>query len=120
MGPGGLFARVAQWLANEIIVKGLANNPAFQRFAVRSSQQAKELSKSAAEAAKNISENVFCPSQIRCRFNLTTLLISLRIQESEAFRNQAKDFASALREEIEESVRRAGQGKDSQAPPTRK
>lgn len=56
MRPGGLFGRIAQWLANEIIVKGLANSPAFQRFAVRSSEQAKELSKSAAEAAKNLSE----------------------------------------------------------------
>lgn len=56
MRPGGLFGRIAQWLANEIIVKGLSNSPAFQRFAVRSSEQARELSKSAAEAAKNLSE----------------------------------------------------------------
>lgn len=56
-GPGGIFGRIAQWLANEVIVKGLANNPAFQRFAVRSSQRATELSKSAAEAAKNMSES---------------------------------------------------------------
>lgn len=56
MGPG-FFGRIVQWLANEVIVKGLANNQAFQRFAVRSSQQAKEISKSAAEAAKSISES---------------------------------------------------------------
>lgn len=64
MGPGGIFARVAQWLANEVIVKGLANNPSFQRFAVRSAQQAQQLTKSAAEAAKTMaeSENI---SQIR-------------------------------------------------------
>lgn len=52
-----MFARVAQWLANEIIVKGLANNPAFQRFAVRSSEQAKNLTKQASEAAKNLAES---------------------------------------------------------------
>ena len=57
MGPSGLFARVIQFLANEVIVKGLSNNPSFQRFAVRSSQQAKELSKSAADAARSLSEN---------------------------------------------------------------
>lgn len=57
VGPGGLFGRIAQWLANEVIVKGLANNPAFQRFAVRSSQKATDLSKSAAEAAKSMSES---------------------------------------------------------------
>lgn len=64
MGPGNLFARVMQWLASEVIVKGLANSPTFQRFAVRSSQQAKELSKSATDVMKNIaeSENV---SQLR-------------------------------------------------------
>lgn len=31
-----LVARVAQWLANEVIVKGLANSRVFQQFAVRS------------------------------------------------------------------------------------
>lgn len=55
MAPG-FYGRIVQWLANEVIVKGLSNNPAFQRFALRTSQQAKELSKSAAEAAKNMSE----------------------------------------------------------------
>lgn len=57
VGPGGLFGRIAQWLANEVIVKGLSNNPAFQRFAVRSSQRANELTKSAAEATKNLTES---------------------------------------------------------------
>lgn len=57
MGPGGLFGRVLQWLASEVIVKGLANNPSFQRFAVRSSQQAKELSKSATNAMKSFAES---------------------------------------------------------------
>ncbi|PXF46892.1 hypothetical protein BWQ96_03421 [Gracilariopsis chorda] len=105
MGPGGLFARVAQWLANEVIVKGLANNPAFQRFAVRSSQQAKELSKTAAEAAKNMSES--------------ETFVQLK-RESEALRLQARDFASALREEITDSVRKAGEGRSSQPPSQRK
>ena len=53
----GLFHRIMQWIANEVVVKGLANNPAFQRFAVRTSQQAKELTRNATEAAKFLSEN---------------------------------------------------------------
>lgn len=57
MGPGSLFGRVLQWLANEVIVKSLANNPAFQRFAVRSSQQAKEITKTASQAVRNIADN---------------------------------------------------------------
>lgn len=86
MAGGSFFQRVAQWLANEIIVKGLANSPAFQRFAVRSSQQAKEVSKSASEALKNISESENV-SQLRKVWNsfliitiiITTIYISKRL-----------------------------------------
>eukprot|EP00871_Galdieria_phlegrea_P006030 jgi/Galph1/914/GphlegSOOS_G5726.1 len=38
-----LVSRVAHWFANQVIVKGLANSEAFQRFAVRSSQAIEEL-----------------------------------------------------------------------------
>lgn len=57
MGPGSFFGRVLQWLANEVIVKSLAENRGFQRFAVRSSEQAKQMSKSASEAVRNIAES---------------------------------------------------------------
>ncbi|CDF32607.1 unnamed protein product [Chondrus crispus] len=93
VGPGGLFGRIAQWLANEVIVKGLANNPTFQRFAVRSSQKASDLSKNATEAAKTISE-----SESLAQFR----------RESQQLKQQANDFASALREEIQDAVRKAG------------
>lgn len=56
-GGNPFFQRIMQWLANEVIVKGLANNPAFQRFAVRSSQQARELTKKTSEVVKNLSES---------------------------------------------------------------
>ncbi|KAK4531749.1 hypothetical protein CCYA_CCYA09G2606 [Cyanidiococcus yangmingshanensis] len=32
---GDIIARIAQWLANEVVVKGLANSALFQRFALR-------------------------------------------------------------------------------------
>jgi hypothetical protein len=32
---GDIIARIAQWLANEVVVKGLANSTLFQRFALR-------------------------------------------------------------------------------------
>lgn len=83
--PSQLFARIFQWLANEVIVKGLSNNRAFQRFAVRSSQQAAEASKAASEAAKALSENQ----------NVAQLK-----NESAAMREKAFGFAAALREEI--------------------
>lgn len=83
--PGQLFARVFQWLANEVIVKGLSNNRAFQQFAVRSSQQAAEASKAASEAAKALSESQNV-SQIK--------------SETAAMREKAVGIAAALREEF--------------------
>lgn len=37
------FFRVANYLANELIVKGLANNKSFQRFALRTSENMKKI-----------------------------------------------------------------------------
>jgi hypothetical protein len=106
--PSQLFARVFQWLANEVIVKGLANNRAFQQFAVRSSQQAREASKAAADAAKALagSPNV---AQIR--------------SETDEMRKRAYGFASALREELSRAAADAaeqlgtGQRKPPPTPP---
>ena len=39
------IARVVNYVANEIIVKGLANSRTFQKFAVRTSKQYEELNK---------------------------------------------------------------------------
>lgn len=57
MAPGNLFGRLMQYLANEVVVKTLANSPTFQRFAVRSSQQMKDFSKNAAATARTIADN---------------------------------------------------------------
>ncbi len=57
MAPGNFFARVVQYLVNDALVKVLANNRAFQQFAVRSSEQAKALSKNAEEAARAIANS---------------------------------------------------------------
>ena len=43
------FQRVANYVANEIIVKGLANSKTFQRFAVRTNKQYQDLTKQGAE-----------------------------------------------------------------------
>ena len=37
--------RVANYVANEVIIKGLAHNKTFQRFALRTDQQLKEVNK---------------------------------------------------------------------------
>uniref|UniRef100_A0A7S0ZDT4 Uncharacterized protein n=1 Tax=Timspurckia oligopyrenoides TaxID=708627 RepID=A0A7S0ZDT4_9RHOD len=52
-----IIARVAQWLANELIVKGLANNPSFQRFAVRTHEQTQKLAEKAAKSSKELAES---------------------------------------------------------------
>lgn len=100
--PSQLFARVFQWLANEVIVKGLSNNRAFQQFAVRTSQQAKEASKAATDAAKALSESESV-AQMR--------------GETDELRKRAYGMASALREEINRAASEAAeQLKDSDAP----
>ena len=43
------FQRVANYVANEIIVKGLANSRTFQRFAVRTNKQYEDLTKKGTE-----------------------------------------------------------------------
>jgi hypothetical protein len=55
--PGHLIARVFQWLANEVIVKSLANSPAFQQFAVRTAAQARAASRQAADVARAMSKS---------------------------------------------------------------
>lgn len=42
--------RVANYLANEVIIKGLANSRTFQRFAVRSEVKMQELHKTGTES----------------------------------------------------------------------
>ena len=42
-GGANFFSRVVQYVANELLVDRLANNPSFQRFAVRSSKAIEEL-----------------------------------------------------------------------------
>mmetsp|Transcript_4167 Transcript_4167/g.8406 ORF Transcript_4167/g.8406 Transcript_4167/m.8406 type:complete len:103 (-) Transcript_4167:84-392(-) len=41
--------RVANYVANEIIIKGLAHNKTFQKFALRTDQQFKEVNKMTSE-----------------------------------------------------------------------
>lgn len=44
------FQRVANYVANEIIVKGLANSKSFQRFAVRTNKQYEDVAKQGVES----------------------------------------------------------------------
>ena len=43
------FQRVASYVANEIVIKGLANSRTFQRFAVRTNKQYEDFTKQGAE-----------------------------------------------------------------------
>jgi hypothetical protein len=43
------FQRVANYVANEVIIKGLANSRTFQRFAVRTNKQYEDFTKQGAD-----------------------------------------------------------------------
>lgn len=52
------IARVVNYVANEIIVKGLANSRTFQKFAVRTNQQYQELNKHGTEKISKTIEEI--------------------------------------------------------------
>ncbi|KAI4302429.1 hypothetical protein MLD38_038174 [Melastoma candidum] len=58
MAGGNFMHRVMSYLVNEIVVNGLANSPAFQRFAVRTSKRLEEMSNIAAQKKREIAEKM--------------------------------------------------------------
>ncbi|OAY84066.1 uncharacterized protein LOC109710533 [Ananas comosus] len=58
MAGGNFLGRVVGYLVNEIVVEGLANNRAFQRFAVRTSKLVEEMSSKAAQVREELSEQL--------------------------------------------------------------
>jgi hypothetical protein len=50
--------RVANYVANEVIVKGLANSKTFQRFAVRTNKQYNEVTKQSVDQISKTFEDI--------------------------------------------------------------
>ncbi|KAJ8533777.1 hypothetical protein K7X08_007101 [Anisodus acutangulus] len=57
-GGGNFLHRVISYVANELIVNGLANNPGFQRFAVRTSRRMEDISKMAEQKKREIADQI--------------------------------------------------------------
>ncbi|KAI3447795.1 hypothetical protein Pfo_004460 [Paulownia fortunei] len=57
-GGGNFIHRVISYVANELIVNGLANSPRFQRFAVRTSKKMEEYSDIAAQKKKELADQM--------------------------------------------------------------
>ncbi|KAG2686040.1 hypothetical protein I3760_10G156900 [Carya illinoinensis] len=58
MAGGNFMHRVMSYLVNELIVNSLANSPAFQRFAVRTSRRIEEVSSKAAQKQQELADRV--------------------------------------------------------------
>ncbi|KAG6643430.1 hypothetical protein I3843_09G207300 [Carya illinoinensis] len=58
MAGGNFMHRVMSYLVNELVVNSLANSPAFQRFAVRTSKRIEEVSSKAAQKKQELAERV--------------------------------------------------------------
>ncbi|CAD5194922.1 uncharacterized protein LOC103976619 [Musa acuminata AAA Group] len=54
MAGGNFLGRVISYVVNEVVVEGLANNRAFQRFAVRTSKAIEDVSTKAAQARERL------------------------------------------------------------------
>ncbi|CAL0328296.1 unnamed protein product [Lupinus luteus] len=57
-GGGNFVHRVLSYVVNELVVNGLANNPSFQRFAVRTSKQIEDISVKAVRTKQEITEQL--------------------------------------------------------------
>ena len=59
MAPFSQFVnRIANYVANEVLIKGLANSRTFQRFAVRTDKSFKELHKASTETINSTLEDL--------------------------------------------------------------
>ncbi|GLT66178.1 hypothetical protein SLA2020_385610 [Shorea laevis] len=58
MAGGNFMHRVISYVVNEVVVNGLANSPAFQRFAVRTSKKIEDISTKAAQKKEQIIETM--------------------------------------------------------------
>ncbi|KAK9001017.1 hypothetical protein V6N11_082809 [Hibiscus sabdariffa] len=58
MAGGNFMHRVVSYVINELIVDRLANSPAFQRFAVRTSKKIEDISSMAAKTREELAEQM--------------------------------------------------------------
>ncbi|KAM7271908.1 hypothetical protein ACFE04_031122 [Oxalis oulophora] len=58
MAGGNFIHRVLSYVVNEVVVNGLANSPAFQRFAVRTSRKMEDLSSMAVKKRQELAEQL--------------------------------------------------------------
>mmetsp|Transcript_9736 Transcript_9736/g.20514 ORF Transcript_9736/g.20514 Transcript_9736/m.20514 type:complete len:113 (-) Transcript_9736:5-343(-) len=87
-----IIARIAQWLANELIVKGLANNPSFQRFAQRTHARTQEIANKAVKTSQELAQN--------------ESLHALR-NEAQSKANEVKNTAVGLAELLKDNLKKA-------------
>jgi hypothetical protein len=52
------FQRVANYVVNEVVVKGLANSKTFQKFAVRTNKQYQDFSKEGVDKINKTMDNI--------------------------------------------------------------
>ncbi|BAT84070.1 uncharacterized protein HKW66_Vig0115570 [Vigna angularis] len=69
-GGANFMQRVLSYVVNEVVVNGLANSPAFQRFAVRTSRSIEDISSKAIQKRQEIIEQVKDISEVVCFLKL--------------------------------------------------
>lgn len=120
MAPTNLIGRIAQWLANEIIVKGLGSNPAFQRFALRSAESAQALARQATDAAAEAAAN----PNVRALREEGTAAVRAAAERAAALRRAVGDvggevggLAAAVKEEVRRVAAESGAAGVYKRPP---
>ncbi|KAK7339905.1 hypothetical protein VNO77_20591 [Canavalia gladiata] len=57
-GGANFMHRIISYVVNEVVVNGLANSPAFQRFAVRTSKRMEDISNKAVQKKQELAEQI--------------------------------------------------------------
>ncbi|KAH1155328.1 hypothetical protein GLYMA_18G203200v4 [Glycine max] len=57
-GGANFVQRVLSYVVNEVVINGLANSPAFQRFAVRTSKRIEDISNKAVQKRQELAEQI--------------------------------------------------------------
>ncbi|CDP06463.1 unnamed protein product [Coffea canephora] len=84
-GGGNFIHRVMSYVANELIVNGLANSPAFQRFAVRTSKRIENVSVKGMRSYPMLLINSFGFWFFECSSTLLLLLLLLLLNWANVF-----------------------------------
>jgi predicted KAP-like P-loop ATPase len=91
--------RVADYIANEVLVKGLANSKTFQRFAVRTNKNLQDIERAGTEHLNKAFDSLTAAEQQQIR-NSTTMAAGPPTPPLAVFRGFVAAFFKEIRKDL--------------------